>query len=51
MALLSRVSFGARFSLQGETEVEGMREGKRKGGWEPGEGRRGGKREGKIGRS
>ena len=36
MALLPRVSFGARFSLQGETEVEAMREGRKK----EGEGRR-----------
>lgn len=33
MALLPRVSFGARFSLQGETKVEVVREGRRKGGW------------------
>lgn len=31
MALLTRVSFGARFSLQGETEVGEVREGRREG--------------------
>lgn len=40
MALLTTVSFGARFSLQGEI-VEAMREGRRDGGRE---GRRGGQR-------
>ena len=35
MALLTRISFGARFSLQGEIEVEAMeREGGRVGGKE-----------------
>lgn len=29
MALLTRVSFGARFSLQGEREEEAMRKGRR----------------------
>lgn len=51
MALLARVSFGARFSLQGEREVEAMREGRREGEWEKEGGRRGGKREGETGRS
>lgn len=45
MALLTRVSFGARFSLQGEIEVEAMREGRREGEWE----KEGGEERGKEG--